>query len=699
MSAALIAAARPAHLHTAIAKKAIPPLDDAFVSAAIKRADKGHRFLTAKHHSSNSLASHWQWGITTVNHHSRTSASVTWTPLFSNDAPSDMNIPSPHFHVYAFAPLVIAPTVWDVSTAFDVDSRATSPSPLDPNAPSYSQVAASRSATRDDPHAAARLSSPAATQLLFPTTPSRSVSHVSATPDSARTAPVPSAPVSTNRTPAAHALSTPPSSTPPPAPTNHEVSSYSSTLTLLSQRVIDAVRHLPHKHPGQFIGRDIASLHILEDADVRIPKLALKGLAESTKECHRNILKECAFLPRDLLEAPLGRALLEWLCREHKKRNWLYSTLSTKIASLAGALRLLPLYTDNHPAIHMSLSTIWAQAAKASSQAEKLVAPRRATPASWSDITAILNREKHSRASIAILLAWLTCGRVADVLRLKPNDIIIGSERLTVTFRDTKTRSTYTVATALPPAPHLDIFTDMLESATYARPVFHDNLKAKIPRALKAQRAALTQHSLRRGAIQTLANSGVSAKHLLNFSGHKTMSSLMTYLDDGISAPGLDLQTAQARVLVGGGADDDYTDALPPAPPPSTNEVFTCFPPAAPDKRPPLHMKPVTHMSFTRLLALPMGDDTRAYLQQALRWLEDPEMYTSALDQGTPIRSTYKAPAFTDKEMRQMLGVKFGPLPKQPPQERSHPVYGFPVLQHKAKRYSGQYGNLWSTMQ
>ena len=355
MSAALIAAARPAHLHTAIAKKAIPPLDDAFVAAAIKRADKGHRFLTAKHHSSNSLASHWQWGITTVNHHSRTSASVTWTPLFSNDAPSDMNIPSPHFHVYAFAPLVIAPTVWDVSTAFDVDSRATSPSPLDPNAPSYSQVAASRSATRDDPHAAARLSSPAATQLLFPTTPSRSVSHVSATPDSARTAPVPSAPVSTNRTPAAHALSTPPSSTPPPAPTNHEVSSYSSTLTLLSQRVIDAVRHLPHKHPGQFIGRDIASLHILEDADVRIPKLALKGLAESTKECHRNILKECAFLPRDLLEAPLDRALLEWLCREHKKRNWLYSTLSTKIASLAGALRPLPLHTDNHPAIHMSV--------------------------------------------------------------------------------------------------------------------------------------------------------------------------------------------------------------------------------------------------------------------------------------------------------------------------------------------------------
>ena len=70
---------------------------------------------------------------------------------------------------------------------------------------------------------------------------------------------------------------------------------------------------------------------------------------------------------------------------------------------------------------------------------------------------------------------------------------------------------------------YLDIFTDMLESATYARPVFHDNLKAKISRALKAQRAALTQHSLRRGAIQTLANSGVSAKHLLNFSGHKTM--------------------------------------------------------------------------------------------------------------------------------------------------------------------------------
>jgi hypothetical protein len=367
-----------------------------------------------------------------------------------------------------------------------------------------------------------------------------------------------------------------------------------------------------------------------------------------------------------------------------KKRKWLYSTLSTKIASLAGALRLLPLYTDNHPAIHMSLSTIWGQAAKASAQAEKLTAPRRAAPASWSDVAAILVREKHSRASIAILLAWLTCGRVADVLRLKPNDIIIGAERLTVTFRDTKTRNTYTVATALPPAQHITIFTDVIESATYARPVFHDNLKAQISRALKAQRPALTQHSLRRGAIQTLAKSGVSAKHLLNFSGHKTMASLLTYLDDGITAPGLDLQTAQARVLVGGGSNDDPSEAPPPAPPPSTNEVFTCFPNPDSEKRPPIHMKPVTHMSLERLRALPMGDDTRDYLEKALRWLDDPEMYTSALDHGAPIRSKYKAPAFTDTEMRQMLGIKFGPLPKQPPHVRPRPVYGFPVLQHKA---------------
>jgi integrase len=569
LSAALVATARPAQLHTAINKKAIQPLEDAFVTDAIKRADKGHRFLTAKHNSSNSLASQWQWGITTVNRHNRTSAATTWAPIMSNEAPYDVYLPSANFHIYAFAPLVTAPTVWDVSTTITVESdsavRAQSTSPLDPNAPSYSQVAtASLGSVRQPSRSSARQGSPDPTQPLFNSTPSRSASHVSATPAPQRTEVTPTPRAATTRT--TNAPRTAPTI---PAPAPIEVSTYESTLTLLSQRVIDAVRHLPHKHPGQFIGRDIANLHILETSEVTIPELALQGLAESTRDCHRNLLKECAFLPRDLLDVPLDRALLEWLCREQKKRKWLYSTLSTKIASLAGALRLLPLYTDNHPAIHMSLSTIWGQAAKASAQAEKLTAPRRAAPASWSDVDAILVREKHSRASIAILLAWLTCGRVADVLRLKPNDIIIGAERLTVTFRDTKTRNTYTVATALPPAQHITIFTDVIESATYARPVFHDNLKAQISRALKAQRPALTQHSLRRGAIQTLAKSGVSAKHLLNFSGHKTMASLLTYLDDGITAPGLDLQTAQARVLVGGGSNDDPSEA----PPPSTTTI------------------------------------------------------------------------------------------------------------------------------
>ena len=168
-------------------------------------------------------------------------------------------------------------------------------------------------------------------------------------------------------------------------------------MTLLSARVLDIADCFPHKLPSQFKGRDLVGIEVLANGNPSIPALALKAIQPETAELHRNLLRKLAFLPRDLQGAPLDEALLEWLCREKERLNWGYSTLSTKFANLAGALRLLPLYTRGHPSIHMSTSVIWSQASKACSQLERLTPPKRATPASWADIDAIPTRVPLSR--------------------------------------------------------------------------------------------------------------------------------------------------------------------------------------------------------------------------------------------------------------------------------------------------------------
>jgi integrase len=724
IAALLASVSHPNHIDAAANNNHIPPFQAASIRECLRPSKEKNLFLLAYHTSPGALPNDWLWGLATVLRVSYASTQVSWKALTPDAAAKTLTLPSSELHIFALAAIKPASVEWDRHTPAAINDTASPSRTLRVNSPSYSQVAASiprvsspsltrfESTTRDSSPAPARLgSTPPATVVA------RSLSHVSATPTTeVRHAPLPPPtptvrvgvppssmsplppPVTTTaRTTATRAAAqsattflarspvtgAPTPSVPvAPTPPATAIRQLDQALTLLSSRVLDIADCFPHKHPSQFKGRDLTGLEILDAGNPDIPPLALKAIQKETAAAHRGLLKKCASLPRDLHNAPLDEALLEWLCRERQRLNWTYSTLSTKMASLAGALRLLPLYTRGHPSIHMAASVIWSQASKACGQLEKLTPPKRAAPASWADVEAILLREHHSKASLAVLLAWITCGRVADVLRLRPHEVSVGTARITITFRDNKTRSTYTVVTAVPPSPHLGKLAATIEAGRLDRAIFHDVQSTSVARAMKAQKDTLTQHSLRRGALQTLANSGVPVKDLMFFSGHKTVESLMSYLDDGVAAPGMAEHAAQAAVLVGGGVDESFN----PAPCPSYHETQTCFPPkhntrASP--RPPLHMKPVSHMSMEKLLQLDMGDDTRAYLLQALRWTQDASIYQNAIEEGRSTRLGFKAPSFTDHEMEQMAASKFGPH-KRTPGCKTFPVFGFPVLQQKA---------------
>ena len=641
IASALVAVTRPECTVKATKDALIGHLPDTEVRSSLGTAQINHRFLVAQHTSKTAKPSQWSWGIATVVSHKRAVTSISWKSIISTaDSATTMVLPSPSVHIFAVSPLRPAPVTWDVCTS-------------DIAEPSFAHTLRIGPSSPDATPSPSRAREPSGPPVL---------------PQQASLSQHPTAPPANQ----AQGQSTYTTASTPDA----VAQPIGDTTGLLSEEILQAVARFPQAAPGTLKGRDLTQLQVVEARDAHVPALALRALAPATANNHRQLLRSLAFLPRDLHETSLDKAIIEWQCRQMKRRNWLYSTLHTKLASFAGALKLLPLYAKDQPSIHMSSSVVWAQASKAALQKQQLHAPQRATPAKWTDVTSIMLRENHSVSSLAVLTAWLTCGRMADVLRLRSTDIQLSSEYLTVTFRDTKTRNPYTVATALPPAPHVGHLLELIDNAAINRPLFSTSAPV-VARALKAQHPSLTQHSLRRGALQTLAAAGIPMTALMHFSGHRTTVSLMAYLNDGASAPENPARAIQARILIGGGIEGDYT----PLPPPSMDEIRRCFPSSITPERPPLHMKKVKHMDLDKLLDLPMQDDTRAYLKAALRWVRDPALFESALARGKPVRRSHKAPSFTDEEMSQMMDYKFS---QRAATGKPHfPVFGFPVRQYK----------------
>lgn len=677
ITAALVAATRPADATAAAHDRVISHLRDDDVQTTFRAGQVNHRFLIAKHAGSNTKPSQWSWGIATITKQKRAGTIVDWTPLLDGTSATTLSFPSASDNIFALAPLRPAPITWEVSTT-DVVEPSLAPTlrvgELSPDAtPSPSRTPAARPS---------RVATPAAHTPVVRATDPSAINRPVTTILRDRAAPVQPIAVNPVATPHTRLNSYSPDWVPhretspsPRMPATTTNRTEEGTSTLIPAAVLQAASQFPRQSGSSLKGRDVVDLQVLEVSDANVPPLALRALAPATAANHRQLLRSMSNLPRNLHDVSLDKALVEWQCRLQKSNNWLFSTLHTRLASIAGALKLLPLYVNNRPSIHMASSVVWSQASAAAANRARLRLPHRATPANWSDVTDILTRENHSIPSIAILLAWLTCGRMADVLRLKSLDIGPGSEYLTVTFRDTKTRNPYTVATALPPAPHLQPLLDAIETANVNRPIFKTSAPA-VARLLKAQRAGLSQHSLRRGGLQTLAAAGLPTTAIIHFSGHKSVTSLLAYLDDGAVAPENPARAIQARILIGGGVDTDYT----PLPPPSLHEIRACFPGKA-LPRPPLHMKKVEHMDLDALLLLPMQEDTRSYLRTALRWVRDPTLFEEALARGLPVRRKHKPPGFTDKELETMENYKFATAAEK---GASFPVYGFPVRQHKS---------------
>ena len=305
-------------------------------------------------------------------------------------------------------------------------------------------------------------------------------------------------------------------------------------------------------------GRFLANLKI---RDQKINDLAQRALAVSTVKAHKRMLRFLSRIPQKYQNLNLDRALEQYFLDTKREKRWLPTTMVVKMATAHGALRLLPLYAEKELPVLMRESPLWMSAMKAAARMAKQHPPTQPTAATWKEVEAAINREDQPAVRMALLLTWLTCGRGGDVLLLKPGNVeLTGRETkegivkvMSVGFwkgKTVKTRGSYTVFTQPPPAKLLEEWNAYHKSVADQNYLFKGVKGAQIKDALRRANPKLEQRSLRRGAIQALAATGLKDDELLHYSGHTNVTMLRRYLNFGkVSGEGTRLAN-QALALV-----------------------------------------------------------------------------------------------------------------------------------------------------
>jgi len=287
------------------------------------------------------------------------------------------------------------------------------------------------------------------------------------------------------------------------------------------------------------MGQDLETYHQIPQL---LHPLTRAGLAPTTIHGHRKILRWLMEVPVHLRNAPLATAILGMVNLARQNRKWMWSTTTTKMATIQGALANLPLYGSikgSSLPILLRHEPAWRLALKGAARKAREQAGRQPKPVSEQQIRTILsNGTIHTEIRAAILLAWITAARVGDTLQLRKMDVDITditNSNVKVTWSRGKTvsiRGPYTVSAQLP-QQHKHLLIQTWQHITNQQLIFSQVTGKQVKLALRTVDMQLEQRSIRRGALQCLAAAGTSLETLQMFSGHTTTRMLLRYLGYG----------------------------------------------------------------------------------------------------------------------------------------------------------------------
>lgn len=294
-------------------------------------------------------------------------------------------------------------------------------------------------------------------------------------------------------------------------------------------------------------------------------KMFLSATAPSTRRTHNNMLKLLTSMPPAYNKMDLQTAILLFIQQRATVRKWKSSTLLTKMASIQGALRLLPFYRRNAPSVTLA-STIWKMAMKGASYAANTEIADQAPILTNDHMNKLISHHAKADSPDAVAslteIAWLVAGRVGDVAQLAPEDVTwVKDGILMVRFRRGKTarRGQYSIATTTPSAATTKYIHSMAGELWLFPQLQSSNVKDYLRRHIEV--AKIECRSIRRGRLQLLSEKGMKDNDLLHVSRHQTLSSLRRYLNFGTRS-GENLRRARKveRALGGERNESDSSD-------------------------------------------------------------------------------------------------------------------------------------------
>ena len=300
-------------------------------------------------------------------------------------------------------------------------------------------------------------------------------------------------------------------------------------------QLIETNFRMGHGEPApplaRMTGRDLVEYLT---ADESLPAaLATCNIAKETARSHRTALNLVTDMPVALFSLPVGRAIAVYYNHIRRVRDWAPQTLAKNLASLSGALKVLPLYRMA-AAITINDDPEFASALKGAQKMAREAIPHVPKALSYRQMRRIIQMEPSLPIRAACVIAWSTAARVGDVLKLQTQDIKIERDQLMITWRRGKTIAKvqpYTVITK-PPPEWLALISRW--TATRHTWLFPSSITTRnICTALRRVDPQYECRSIRRGALQTLAASGVTTKVMLLISGHTSERTLLRYLNWG----------------------------------------------------------------------------------------------------------------------------------------------------------------------
>jgi integrase len=280
--------------------------------------------------------------------------------------------------------------------------------------------------------------------------------------------------------------------------------------------------------------------------------LANSAKAIATRKLHLRMLRLLQDRMAELFlhDCPLPAAIEFALMKEAIVFSWHPSTLARYLAAVQGAFTDLPLYSEEIWSINLSSDPHYRAALKAADAAARQApASREIVGMSKDDIVRILELEPSPTVRSFIILTWVTAGRLGDVAQLCARDVRFpppttphsAALPISITFRKGKTvprRGPYTVDSQVTQAWATEVKA-FLAGTQPSDPLFTSatasagGVVAQGTAAFRRANPVFESRGLRRGALQTLARSGIPLDLLMLYSGHKQVSTLYRYLNWG----------------------------------------------------------------------------------------------------------------------------------------------------------------------